>query len=157
MRENSVDSILAIVFSFLASCILLISCDSTRVKSGGDIPAPGGDTLVTIQRLSGARLTDIRENLSWSFLESVVIIENKGQSIPSDLVVALLEDQSTCNRIEAAWQFDENSGLLRLSSMKVDGRKMNTEASISIKPAGHIRVNLGDRQYNVLPGEAKTP
>jgi hypothetical protein len=137
---------------FLAFCVFFVGCEDTPPP-----PQTGGDTPMTTQRLTATRLADIREGLSWSFADSVVVIENRGQPIPSDLVEDLLGGQSTCKRIEATWQLNEKSGLLRLSSMKVDGEKIDTEATISIKPAGHIRVNLGSRQYNVFSGEAKGP
>ncbi|MBW1641517.1 MAG: hypothetical protein JRJ76_01635 [Deltaproteobacteria bacterium] len=150
MPVASVELRNVIVFSFLAFCVFLFGCGDTPTSTGGDTP-------VTTQRLTTARLTDIREGLSWTFADSVVVIENKGQLIPSDLVQTLLGGQSTCKCIEATWQLSEKSGLLRLSSMKVDGEKTDTEATISIKPAGHVRVNLGIRQYNVFPNEVKEP
>lgn len=136
-------------FCFLVFCVFIVGCRDT--------PPPGGDSPVTTQRLTGARLTDIREDLSWTFTDTVVVIENKDQPIPSDLVEALLGGHSTRTRIEASWQLNEKAGLLRLSSMKADGVKIDQETTIPIKPAGHVRVNLGSRQYNLFPGGAKEP
>ncbi|TRZ42622.1 hypothetical protein D4S03_12300 [bacterium] len=135
-------------FGFLALCVFLVGCVVTP---------PECDSPVTPQRLTSARLTDIREDLSWSFTDTVVVIQNKDQPIPSDLIETLLGDKTTRTRIEASWQLDEKAGLLRLSSMKVDGEKIDRESVLPIKPAGHVRVNLGTRQYNLFPGGAKGP
>ena len=118
-------------------------------------PAPvGSDSPVTVQRLTNARLEDIRRDVSWSFGSSVVVIENAEQPIPADLVEELLADGSTPTRIEATWGLDAAAESLTLSAMSVDGEDVELEATLPIRPAGPIRVNLGSRQYNVFPGRA---
>ena len=112
---------------------------------------------MTSQRLAHARLTDIREPLSWTFNDSIVVIDNGDQAIPSDMVEALLGDGSKPRRIEATWRLDEKVGVLHLSELKADEERIDREAAIPIRPAGHIRVNLGTRQYNVSRGSAKDP
>ena len=112
---------------------------------------------MTASRLTGTRLIDIRENVSWSFDSSFVVIENKGQPIPIDVVDAVLAREVTCDRIKAAWQLDETAGLLILSSISADGEVLQQKATIPIKPAGHIRVNLGTRQYNMFREKSKQP
>ena len=130
------------VWSIAGACAFLVVCRHA--------PPPGGDSPVTTQRLTGTRLTDIREDLSWTFSDTVVVIENKDQPIPSDLVEELLGNRSTPTRIEGTWQLDEQAGMLHLSNVKVDGEDIDTELAIPIKPAGHVRVDLGSRQYNLL-------
>lgn len=137
------------VIGCLAFCPFLLGCGDSQRPIGGDRP-------VTTQRLTGARLTDIRDDVSWTFAESTVVIENKDRPIPSDLVDALLKEQSTPTQIAATWQLNEETGVLRLSSMEVDGEKIEQEVTLSIRPAGNIRVNLDSRQYNV-GGAAKEP
>jgi hypothetical protein len=112
---------------------------------------------VTTQRLTGSRLTDIRQDLSWTFDDTTVVIENKGQAIPSDLIQELLGTRSAPNRIEAEWRYDEHTGMLRLSDAKADGEEIATELVIPVKPAGHVRVNLGGRQYNLFRMKTKNP
>ena len=122
----------------------LIGCGDIPPKPGHDDTSP-----VTNEMLIGTQLTDIRQpDLTWDFADSLVVIQNKDQPIPSDLVEALLGDQSTCRRIEATWTTNSKDRVLRLSSMKVDGEDIGKEATISIEPAGKIRVNIGTRQYN---------
>ena len=150
MPASRVESRNVTLVSCLAFCAFLAGCGGTSRSIGGNSP-------VTAQRLAGARLTDIGDDVSWTFTDSLVVIENKNQPIPSDLAETLLGGQSMCQRIEANWQLDEEISVLRLSSMKVDGKDAGKELAIPIMPAGYIRVNLGSRQYNVSPGEAKLP
>ena len=110
---------------------------------------------MTTQRLSGARLNDIREPLSWTFNDSIVVIENGDQPIPADVVEALLADRSTPVRIEATWHLDEKAGTLHLSEIMADEERCDKEVAIPIRPAGHVRMNLGTRQYNVFRGSVK--
>jgi len=133
-----------IVLNIVACLALLIGCQRA--------PSPGGDSPVTTQRLAGGRLTDIRDELSWTFRDTGVVIENNGQPLPSDLIRELLGDQSAPKRIEATWRFDEKVNMLHLSNAKADGENITTELSISIEPAGHVRFNLGNRQYNLFRG-----
>jgi hypothetical protein len=120
-------------------------------------PTTGGDSPVTTQRLTGSRLTDIRRDLSWTFDDTTVVIENRGQPIPPDLVHELLGNSSAPKRVEAVWRYDENTGMLHLSDATADGEEIATELVISIKPAGHVRVNLGGRQYNLFRVSTKNP
>jgi hypothetical protein len=85
------------------------------------------------------------------------LIENKGQPLPPDLVQELLLNDTAPNRVEAAWRYDEKSGVLRLSDVTADGQKIATELVIPIKPAGHVRVNLGNRQYNLFRMKTNNP
>ena len=117
----------------------------------------GGDTPVTTERLSGTRLSNIREPLSWSFTDSTVVIEYDGKPIPSDVVEALLGDGSTTAHIEASWRLDEVTGTLRLMGVKSDQTSIDKEVTILIAPAGHVRLNLGSRQYNLFHERANHP
>lgn len=138
-----------IVSGIVAGSVFLVGCQGA--------PAPGGDSPVTTQRLTGSRLTDIRQDLSWTFDDTTVVIENNGQTLPSDLVHELLGSGSAPHRIEAAWRYNEHTGMLRLSDAKADGEEIATELVIPVKPAGHVRVNLGGRQYNLFRMKTKDP
>ena len=129
------------MFSFVAAFAFLAGCQHA--------PTTGGDSAVTTQRLTGCRLTDFRENLSWTFSDTTVVIENKDQAIPSDVVQELLGDRSLATRIQATWRLEEKAGMLRLSNAKADGDVSATDITLRISPAGHVRVNLGSRQYNL--------
>jgi len=112
---------------------------------------------VTTHRLTGSRLTHIRQDLSWTFDDRTVVIENRGQPLPPDFVQELLGNDTAPKRVEAAWRYDEKSGVLRLSDATADGQKIATELVIPIKPAGHVRVNLGSRQYNLFRVKTSDP
>lgn len=120
-------------------------------------PTTGGDSPVTTARLTGSRLTDIGQNLTWTFDDTMVVIDNGGQPLPPDVVQELLVSNTAPNRVEAAWKYDEKAGLLRLSDVTAGGQKVATERAIRIKPAGHVRVNLGSRQYNLFHDDQQFP
>jgi hypothetical protein len=122
----------------------------------GRVPT-GGDTPVTVARLTAVRLTDIQRNVSWEFSDRLVTIENQGQPIPVDVVENVLGDTRTCTRIEADWQLLEQAGVLQLSQRKADGENIAGHIAVPIRPAGHVRVNLGGRQYNMFRGEGRQP
>ncbi len=136
-----------------ATCACVVGCRQSQLPA---IPT-GGDSPVTAQRLTGTRLTDIREPLSWRFKGSTVLLDYAGQPIPSELVEALLGDRLTPVRIEASWHLDEEAGTLHLSDVKADEASIDKEVTISIGPAGHVRVNLGSRQYNMFRDSAEDP
>jgi len=129
------------ILAGMAFCVCLIGC---RGK-----PSTGGDSPVTAARLTGTRLVDIRDNVSWDFDGEFVVIENKGQPLPPEVLATVVAGASTCQRVQAAWQLDQTNGMLLLSNILVDGKAVDQKTAISIKPAGHVRVNLGTRQYNM--------
>ena len=133
----------------IACLALLIGCQRAT--------STGGDSFITTQRLAGCQLIDIRDKLSWTFSDSGVVIENNGQPLPADLIRELLGNQTAPKRIEATWRFDEKVDLLRLSNATADDESVATELSIPIKPAGHVRVNLGTRQYNLFRSGTTAP
>lgn len=139
MKARLSTSVACTVFT---TCALLFGCLQMSP------PATGGNSAITSQRLSGSRLTDIREPLSWSFTNSTVVIEHEGRPIPADVVDALLGDGSAPVRIEASWRLDEVAGILHLTGMKTDQASIDKEVTLPIVPAGHVRANLGSRQYN---------
>ncbi len=120
-------------------------------------PTTGGDTPVTASRLTGTRLTDIHRTVSWSFSDRHVTIDNQGQPIPADMVESVLGDKRTCSRIEADWQLLEQAGLLQLSQRTADGESIADSIAVPIRPAGHVRINLGERQYNMFRGKGMSP
>jgi hypothetical protein len=138
-----------VALGFIAGFAFLVGCQR-RPTTGGDIP-------VTTERLTNTRLSDIRQELTWKFDDTTVVIENRGQPIPPDLVQELLGDGSVPKRVEAAWLYDEKSGVLRLSDATADGHKIARELVIPIKPAGQVRVNLGSRQYNLFRVKTNDP
>ncbi len=122
------------------------------------IHPPGStSTPVTVERLKDSRLVYIRSDLAWNFIGNRLVIENGNQPIPLDLVEELVGKPLTLKRIEASWTLDGTSDMIRLSDVKLDGEALPENLSISIRPAGHVRVDLGSRQYNLFPGKAMDP
>jgi hypothetical protein len=95
--------------------------------------------------------------VSWEFSDRIVTIENQGQPIPVDVVESVLGNPRTCTRIEADWQLLEQAGVLQLSQRTADGERIAGHIDVPIRPAGHVRVNLGERQYNMFRGERTAP
>ncbi|MDG2185992.1 MAG: hypothetical protein P8K79_09960 [Mariniblastus sp.] len=122
------------------------------------IHPPGStSTPVTVGRLKDSRLVYIRSDLTWNFIGNRLVIENGNQPIPPDLVEELVGKPLTLKRIEASWTLDGTSDMIRLSDVKLDGEALPANLNISIRPAGHVRVDLGSRQYNLFPGKALDP
>ena len=120
-------------------------------------PPGSTSTPVTVERLKDSRLVYIRSDLTWRFIGTGLVIENKDESIPVDLVQELIGEPATLKRIEADWTLHAASDTIRLSDVRLDGEKIDQILSISIQPAGHVRVDLGSRQYNLFPGKAMDP
>jgi len=139
-------------FSIKNFCIMaLMLCSFYSILSGYKLQEfVGGDSPVTISRLEGSKLVDIRTDVSLSFQKGFITIENNGGPIPPDLVVELLSNGMTPNQIEAKWQFDEKANTIELQDVTLDGETFASKPSIPIRPAGHLRVNLGSRPYNMF-------
>ena len=127
--------------------------------SPNELIHPPGSTSppVTVGRLKDSRLVYIRSDLTWRFIGNQLVIENKNKPIPLDLVEELVGKPLTLKRIEASWTLDSTSDMIRLSDVKLDGEALPGNLNISIQPAGHVRVDLGRRQYNLFPGKAMDP
>ena len=118
-------------------------------------PPVGTTTPVTTARLKDARLQFIRSDLNWRFPGQQLLIENGGEPLPPDLVEELTGQKATLQQMEATWALNPTADRLQLSDVRLDGEKLDRELTISIEAAGHVRVNLGSRQYNLFPGEAQ--
>lgn len=112
---------------------------------------------MTSQRLTGTRFTDIHRPLSWTFTGTTVVIENEGEPIPADVVEVLVGSGPMPVRIAASWRLDEEAKTLCLFDVKADEASFDKDVTIPIAPAGHVRVNLGTRQYNMFRERAKGP
>lgn len=140
----------AVLWAALIPVVSLLAGCRPVVTTGGDIP-------VTTERLAGRHLVDIHRELSWTFSDTAVVIQNQGEPIPPDLTQELLGDWPTAQRIEATWRFDKNTNTLRLTDAKADGKDIGAEIIVPIQPAGQIRFNLGTRQYNVFRDSTNVP
>lgn len=145
---------------FKSPCVTVVCVVITGLTLLGGCqrpPTTGGDSPVTTARLTGSRLTDIGQNLSWTFDDTTVVIENRGQPLPQDFVQELLRNDTAPIRVEAVWRYDEKSSVLRLSDATADGQRIAAELVVPIEPAGHVRVNLGKRQYNLFRVKTNDP
>jgi|GEM_PF-2150915 hypothetical protein len=136
-------------------CLLLVGC--TGGSSGGPPITTGGDTPLTVDRLRNVKLTHIKQDITWEFTDNSVVIENNGKPIPADLFKDFIADETTPLQIQATWKLDSKAGILMLTDITVDGEQSERETELPISPAGHVRINLGGRQYNRFAGEAKKP
>lgn len=139
--------------------IIMVTLVGITGCSPNELIHPPGSTSppVTVGRLKDSRLVYIRSDLTWRFIGNQLVIENKNKPIPLDLVEELVGKPLTLKRIEASWTLDSTSDMIRLSDVKLDGEALPENLNISIQPAGHVRVDLGSRQYNLFPGQAMDP
>ncbi|MBW3597947.1 MAG: hypothetical protein KY475_11810 [Planctomycetes bacterium] len=116
----------------------------------------GGDTPVTTERLEGAQVS--RGGVAWTFDRSMVVIEGEDGPLPAGLAEAIVGDASPpIRRVEAAWRLDQQAGVLHLAISSVDGEALERETALPIRPAGHVRIDIGSRQYNIIPRAAQSP
>jgi hypothetical protein len=115
-------------------------------------PIAGGDTPITATRLTGARLEYHRADpsLVWTFTAKTFVLELGGQTRAPDLIETLMGTSASVLRIRGNWKLEEQKGRLLLSNIQGDGKKGRRRTSLAIEPAGHIRVNLGTYQYNLI-------
>ncbi|MCA9192206.1 MAG: hypothetical protein KDB03_10600 [Planctomycetales bacterium] len=131
-----------VLCKIMVTCFLLTGCRPSQTI--------GGDTPLTTQRLSNSKLVEIHGDLSWTFDGPMVVIEDQSSGIPSDLVETLLGEVQRPNRIEANWQLDEEANFLRVWNMVADSKQFDLEARLPVRPAGHVRIDIGGRQYNLF-------
>jgi len=120
-------------------------------------PVPGTGSPIEARRLVGARLVHIRPDtpVEWTFTADRFAVEAGEGALPADLVDRLLGDGAPRARIEGAWRLDEGAAELVLTGISSGERKGRERVVLPIRPAGTVRCDLGDRQYNVF--EATPP
>ena len=131
-------------FVVLWGCVLHFGCGSPPKQ------VTGGDRPVTLTRLVDHQATDIREPVTWTFSKSQVVIEHQGRVLPDDILKLFSIEGEAPQRLDASWRLDERVGVLFLTKIQVDGVAGRKDTSVSIKPAGPLRVNIDARQYNLL-------
>jgi hypothetical protein len=107
------------------------------------------------QWFKGARLQPLAREAKWyfSFTNEQFVLESTKEPLPSDLKKAFLGPDQSASRIEGKWRLEDGNRTLVFSDLRIDGKEKSGEVKLAIEPAGPIRVNLGDHQYNVIPGE----
>ena len=144
----------AVICSAAVVSCPLGGCDDRAGNSNAQVPVvPGGGSAVTQERLTGARLEYIGDpGLAWEFGPSRVVISSANGPLPAELLSRELPEAGDAAaapaRIELAWRLD-GPGLV-LSDPRSGGRN-NSERRLLIRPAGMVRVDVGERQYNVYP------
>ena len=144
----------------LTSILCLFGCDANfQLSVPSVLPTTGGDTPIDASRLRGWTFKELghidHARLAWSFDESTFEITYKDGVIPASIVKDILGDNSTGDnltpsRIVASWELIQNNTQLRLFDLEVDGVKSNRETTLPISPAGHVRVNMGSQQFNMI-------
>ncbi|MEC8800829.1 MAG: hypothetical protein VXX55_08705 [Planctomycetota bacterium] len=131
----------------LLGCVLQLGCGSPLKQ------VTGGDRPVTPTRLVDHQATDIREPVTWTFSINRVVIEHENRSLPEDILKLFSIEGDTPQKLNASWRLDERVGVLVLTNIQADGVAVEKDVSVSIKPAGPLRVNIDARQYNLLEFE----
>jgi len=120
----------------------------TAATTGGDVP-------VTVDRLEGSRLLGLQRDVTWTFVGGHVTIGSAGRPIPRDVFGDALATHPAPKAIEARWTLDPSAGILRLSEVIIDGDAFTDVLEVPIRPAGQVRVTLGERQYNLVGVESR--
>jgi hypothetical protein len=138
----------------LAATVLATAagCGGATTNAG----IPGVPPPISATRLAGARLVDIRREppLEWTFAESRFAVACPG-GLPSDIVEPLLGRGADATRIEGAWRLDDANGEIVLTDIEGGGRRGADRVALPLRPAGAVRCDLGERQYNVFEGERR--
>lgn len=114
-------------------------------------PVPGYVAPITVERLVGRRLADIKQKqISWRFDATTVTIDNNGDPLPQHILDDLQLQRDSCKQIKAAWSLSASNDRIAFTEFEIDGEATAGEATVAIEPAGPIRANLGSRQYNIL-------
>jgi hypothetical protein len=117
-------------------------------------PRPGDSSrAVTRERLLRERLVNIQRDpaLEWTFTEKRFVLQIDGKATPHKLLEMLMGAKDAVRRVEGGWELDEAKGRLLLTDLTGDGKPGKKAATLEIAPAGLIRINLGEHQYNTFP------
>ena len=139
--------------SVVAACLLvLLDACFAQPPSEGSTELP-----ITVKRLTDARLEYHRSDpkLIWSFGKKTFVLIIGGETVPRELIKTLTGKTDDVARIEGTWTLDEEKRVLVLSVIQADGTLVRHTSRLPIYAAGRVRVELGDYQYNVSPGEAE--
>lgn len=138
------------LFWSLAILTLVGGCDS---NPGPAPPRPkidfSGPDSVTPKTLAGSEFVDISDDThKWIFHDSEFHLE--GAPIPPDLSKHI-GFEGPVKSATGLWRIDEAAESLVLSEITGDGKAIEGVVRIPLTPAGHVRVNIGARQYNGFP------
>lgn len=134
------------------ACVLLLLIASGCRPSGGRSSGgtTGGDIPLTTERLQNVTLTQIGSGgLTWRFAERRLEILNEQRPISPAPVESVCGPGQEPKQITATWELIATENTLKLTSLRVDGRPLDDDVWLPITPAGPIRVNLAELQYNL--------
>jgi hypothetical protein len=135
----------------LAGSVLACGCAASstgRAKAA----APGAEVPVTRARLAdAARWEAINRSHSWMFKdEEFVLVATEKNEIPAALRKALLGADREAARVVGKWALDAKAGLLVLTAITAGDKPGEKEVKLKIGPAGAIRINIDNEQYNFV-------
>lgn len=115
-----------------------------------DVP-PGMGYTPSIRegRLVGATLDDIGDVVVWHFGPKRFRVEFRREP-PAEMIRQLLGRDVKAKQIEGQWRYEEQKGRLVLVGITAGDFKNSHEVVLPMTPAGRLRTNLGDRQYNIF-------
>ncbi|MEO1529044.1 MAG: protein kinase [Planctomycetota bacterium] len=111
----------------------------------------GAPTLLSVGKsgLAGNTLSFIRQpSVTWRFTDREVTLSAGGMSIPRNFTDEIFAGKTDCHSIVASWRLINRGRVLQLFDLRVDGKPSAHEAKLRISLAGHIRINIGNHQYN---------
>jgi hypothetical protein len=117
-------------------------------------PRVGGDFPLDAARLTNVWLID--DPVEWVFTDSEFYVQSSRELLPVDLSEALFLKGTSGTRVEGKWTLDVAQSQLVLSELRSGDGPTLESAMLPISPAGAVRVNLGVRQYNLLPLSKRT-
>jgi hypothetical protein len=112
-------------------------------------PGMGYVPPITENRLVGATLDDVGNVALWHFGPQRFRIEIR-RDPPAEMIRQLLGRDVNVKQIEGHWRLEEQKGRLVLTGITAGDLKNSQEVVVPITPAGLLRTNLGNRQYNVF-------
>ena len=108
---------------------------------------------LTPARLAGARLKGVGFDVRWQFSTNAFVINTGKTSLPAKFVSKVFKSPTTAKEINGSWtlgQRGEGDGVLKITNVRIGTSAQEITADIPIRPAGHVRVEIGDMQYNVM-------
>ncbi len=138
----------------LGILVTFSGCRKGPMPTGPKVPDEmiliGGDVPLSDWRLQGAQLQAIRSGTTWDLTNARFTLANRDGPLPADIAASVLGPGTTANRVVGDWRFDGQAGVMILSNMESDGRKVDATVSLPIHPAGAVRADFGTEQYNIM-------
>jgi hypothetical protein len=134
---------------FIVFCTVCLFISGSRSVRAAPQP-PGFDRAITTERLTGATLSEIGRNseIVWHFGVKRFRVEFHSDP-PATFVRQLLGQERKVKTIEGRWRYEDRDSRLVLEDLSAGEFHNRQQVILSIDPAGPLRADIGDRQYNI--------